>query len=168
METHTTPDAGTWTTVAHCPRIDTIMALMPNDSRCRMLLKNGKRCGYRGKYDGLCGHHRRALRKQRKIMEALITTGKVAAAVAAIIKLIEMLLNAYSFFHIHPESIEDLPLQDRPQESVIEASNSRLALYYLTALDMQRTGDFRELPSLVDSIFKELEPSNRSISLDSN
>lgn len=60
-----------------------------------MMLKDGKRCRYKAKDGGLCGHHRQSLTSRKKTIEKLILAGKVAAALTALIKLVEMLVPLY-------------------------------------------------------------------------
>jgi hypothetical protein len=68
---------------------------MAADKQCRMTLKNGKRCRYKAKDGGLCGHHRQSLTSRKKTIEKLILAGKVAAALTALINLVEMLVPLY-------------------------------------------------------------------------
>lgn len=57
-----------------------------------MILKNGKRCRYAAKYDGVCGHHQSRSRAGQitKIGKA---TGAILATGAALLKLIETVID---------------------------------------------------------------------------
>jgi hypothetical protein len=68
---------------------------MPEPPQCRMLLKSGERCRNRAKKRGICGVHRRALNERKGRIEVLITTGKIAAAATALLKLGEWLISVY-------------------------------------------------------------------------
>jgi len=68
---------------------------MAPGSQCRMVLKNGKRCPYPSKKSGFCGVHLRSIQSQRKAVDKLIALGKYAAAITALIKLVETLMSLY-------------------------------------------------------------------------
>ena len=68
---------------------------MPDDSQCRMLLKNGKRCRYLAKKNGLCGHYRRLVNERKLGIDFLIKAGKYATAATALVNLGKWILDAY-------------------------------------------------------------------------
>lgn len=63
---------------------------MPDALRCQMILKTGKRCRFQSKEGDLCGVHRRMVVGKKKYFKALITAGKVAGAVTAVVKFIQV------------------------------------------------------------------------------
>jgi hypothetical protein len=68
---------------------------MKPDDQCRMLTGKGKRCPYRGINDGFCARHRKLLDVKRKAIDKLVSAGEVAAAITALIKLVEIIAHVY-------------------------------------------------------------------------
>jgi hypothetical protein len=106
-----------------------------------MILKSGRRCSFKAKHKGLCGHHSR-IEAEATFVKTLITAGKLAAAVAALIKLIEELVDVFRVFHYYYQPSEAEIVDDWNRATLDSTKDCLTKMQSLgTYDDLQRVAD---------------------------
>lgn len=149
--------------------VDHVGSLKGRDSRCRMVLKNGKRCRYRAKKRQLCGLHRKNLSIKRRVIENLILGGQMAAAANALVKFIEVIAPFVTkaapwfydkftnthFLFVAVRLDEKQPIENL-EEKAMRPKRASGKYIFAVARHIETTKDYSELPFIAKSVFEAI------------